>query len=134
MTCTRGDLRSNSAASGPACVTRLEWTLAASALIVGLFSYATTRHEEIVSLVLILTGGSIILTALALMQALNGRLIGKFLLMASMLWMFWLQAASSALAEIPFRVADDVPLATPQFGLALIQKALVYMALFQISL
>jgi hypothetical protein len=115
-------------------VTRFEWTVGVASLAVGLFGCAARSHEDLVPIALLLAAAAIALTASAFRQALQTRMLGKLLLMLSMVWIFWLQVVSCALEPVPFAVPSEAPIVTPQYQLPLVQRALCYLALFQLSL
>jgi len=118
----------------PSRVTHFEWTVGVISLVIAMFGWAARIHEDLVPIAVALAAAAIALTWSALTEALKARVLGKFLLMLSMTWIFWLQVVSCALEPVPFGVPKETPIATPRYELVLVQKALCYLVLFQLSL
>src|SRR5205823_83849 len=67
-------------------------------------------------------------------EMVKNRLPGKFLLVASTIFYFWINAVVAARQDVPFAVSEGLPIPARQFSLEHVQLAFVYISLFQVAL
>lgn len=120
--------------SCPPKVTVTQWVLPLAALAIAGVSYTSNTYQDLAILTGLLTVVSVVLVGIVGKEALQAQLPGKFLILGSTLAFFWIEALDLILESPLFSVPDGVPISEPQFGQDLVQKALVYVAVFQLAL
>lgn len=112
----------------------IQWALAVFALLVAISSYLVHTYDGLVMLTPVLVLASLSLAVQMAAEMIVTRLPGKFILLASTFFYFWIGAIDIARQDVPFSVPSGLPFPARQFDIEFIQLAFVYIALFQIAL
>lgn len=114
-------------------VSQPEWLFSVLALLVSFLSFLANTGNEIA----IVIGTLVLLTALqliaAIRQSLQSGVIGRPLLLGSLLIAFYGEAFVSSLQNPAFRMPFEAPVGFDQFPITLVRIGLVYVALFQLA-
>ena len=114
-------------------VSQPEWLLSILSLLVSLLSFLADTGNEIA----IVIGTLVLLTALQLIaavrQSLQSGVMGRPLLIGSLLIAFYGEAFVSSLQNPAFRMPFEAPVGFDQFPIRLVRIGLVYVALFQLA-
>jgi len=115
-------------------VSTVQWGLAFLSILLAASSYLLSTYNDLVILALALMLVNLALLAHVIVETLATRLPGKFILVASTIFYFWIGAVDSARQEEPFAVPEGLAINARQFSLEHIQQAFVYITLFQLAL
>jgi oligosaccharide repeat unit polymerase len=117
----------------PNRVSQPEWLLSVLSLLVAIVSFLADTGDEIA----IVIGTLVLLTALqliaAIRQSLQSGVMGRPLLVGSLLIAFYGEAFVSSLQNPAFRMPFEAPVGFDQFPIRLVRIGLVYVALFQLA-
>jgi hypothetical protein len=114
-------------------VTALQWSLLYLSLALAGGSFFITSYDGLVLLAVLLTADSSLIAVLLIKETIQTRLPGKFLLGASTLFFFWVEALNLAFQDQPF-TATGLPVPFSQFSQGLIKQSYLYVAIFQLML
>ena len=114
-------------------VSQPEWLFSVLALLVSSLSFLADTGNEIA----IVIGTLVLLTAMqliaAIRQSLQSGVMGRPLLLGSLLIAFYGEAFVSSLQNPAFRMPFEAPVGFDQFPISLVRIGLVYVALFQLA-
>jgi len=115
-------------------VSTIQWILSIFSLLLAASSYLLSTHDDLAMLALVLAALNVGLLAQVTVEIAGTRLVGKFILIASTIFYFWIGAISASRQDVPFSVPGNLSVFGRQFSIELVQLAFVYIALFQVAL
>lgn len=115
-------------------VSTIQWCLAIFSLLVAFSGYFISDYNNLALLALALVLLNLALVGQAIAELIENRLPGKFILVATTFFFFWVGAIDAAGQEVPFSVPRGLPIPSQQYYIEHIQLAFVYITLFQVAL
>ena len=118
----------------PPKITATQWLLALVSLLLAGLSYLFTSNEGLAVFAPFFIVANVTLVLNTAMEAFQTRIFGKFFLVASVLFFFWLEALTLARQSPPFPSSFGPSHLFDQFSPDLVQQAYLYVAVFQLML
>ena len=115
-------------------VSVFQWGLTFLSLTIATAAYLFTTYEALAIIVAALVLVNLAILVEVSFETERHRLPGKFVLVASTIFYFWIGALVASRQEAPFAISEGVPIPSRQFNLEDIQLALLYITLFQAAL